>query len=532
MKNCKALRTFLALTVITGMVLTGCGENPPADSQTTPESSPEGSTSVNNEEAEPSGSQEAEENTVEKPEEITIMVNGTFYTKANGQDEWLAKFEELTGIKLNIIQPDHSSYYDVLSQTLASGEWPDVVLLDSVYYSSYAAEGILWDMTEAWENSEVKTRLSESDQSTMDGMYLQGKLYGITRGRGNGTVTYIKKKWLDNVGLSVPTNYEEYLKVCEAFSKGDPDGNGVDGDTYAISAAGLIHTEAPYVQYLPEFYQDAFPSFYINEEGKWVDGFTEDSMKDALQRLRDAYENGILDPETLTNETSDARNKFFEDKVGIFTYWAGMWADRLRANLEAQELDSELVVLPPIAEIGQYIDRSTGGWAITSACENPEGVFKYFIESMFDGGEVQALWAYGVEGVHWSTAAEEVCGVTYQEGELHGLESRETPDTAYTFETEILLGITDEFMEKYPVVIPQKAWESQEIFNQNSRTMDRTVSTEEMTQYNGDLMNLKKEIIANVITQGKSIEEEYQRFESEGGAEWSRLIVDSLNNLN
>ena len=114
MKNCKALRTFLALTVITGMVLTGCGENPPADSQTTPESSPEGSTSVNNEEAEPSGSQEVEENTVEKPEEITIMVNGTFYTKANGQDEWLAKFEELTGIKLNIIQPDHSSYYDVL----------------------------------------------------------------------------------------------------------------------------------------------------------------------------------------------------------------------------------------------------------------------------------------------------------------------------------------------------------------------------------------------------------------------------------
>ena len=61
--------------------------------------------------------------------------------------------------------------------------------------------------------------------------------------------------------------------------------------------------------------------------------------------------------------------------------------------------------------------------------------------------------------------------------------------------------------------------------------MDRAVSTEEMTQYNGDLMNLKKEIIANVVTQGKSIEEEFQRFEAEGGAEWSRLIVESLNNL-
>ncbi len=32
-------------------------------------------------------------------------------------------------------------------------------------------------------------------------------------------------------------------------------------------------------------------------------------------------------------------------------------------------------------------------------CENPEGVFKYFIESMLDGGDMQMLWSYGVEDV-------------------------------------------------------------------------------------------------------------------------------------
>ena len=35
---------------------------------------------------------------------------------------------------------------------------------------------------------------------------------------------------------------------------------------------------------------------------------------------------------------------------------------------------------------------------ITSACQNPEGVFKYFIDPILDGGEVQTLWQYGVEG--------------------------------------------------------------------------------------------------------------------------------------
>ena len=52
-----------------------------------------------------------------------------------------------------------------------------------------------------------------------------------------------------------------------------------------------------------------------------------------------------------------------------------------------------------------------------------------------------------------------------------------------------------------------------------------------MSEFNGDLMTLKKSIIANVVTQGADIEAEFARFESEGGAEWSKQIVDSLNAL-
>ena len=35
------------------------------------------------------------------------------------------------------------------------------------------------------------------------------------------------------------------------------------------------------------------------------------------------------------------------------------------------------------------------------SCQNPEGVFKYFIDPILDGGEVQTLWQYGVEGTHY-----------------------------------------------------------------------------------------------------------------------------------
>ena len=467
---------------------------------------------------------------VEKPEKITMMVDGTVFTQANGQAEFEARWEELNpGIDLVIIQPDHSQYYDVLGQTIAGGDWPDVVLLGSTYYASYAAEGVLWDMTDAYDNSELKERIT--DQSVIDGLKIDGSLYGISPSRGNGCITYVKKAWLDNCGLEVPTTYDEYLAMLEAFTTGDPDGNGVDGDTYGVSSAGLIGTEAPYTNYLPEFYQDAYPSFYKNDEGVWVDGFTEDSMKAALERLKSAYEAGYIDKESLTNATSDCRTKFYEDKFGVFTYWAGTWATNLKINLEANGLDSELVAIPPIEELGAYTERVAPAWCITEACSNPEGVYKYFIESMLDGGDMQFLWTYGVEGVHWSTAAEEVCGVKYEDGQFHMLENMEKEGTAYTKNhIDPMLAVAPLENDPKAEAVAEEAKVSAETFQEHSKMAQLVVSTDEMAEYNGDLTTLKNEVIAKVVTQGMSVEDGMAYFDQQGGNDWSQKIVDSLNN--
>jgi len=472
----------------------------------------------------------------EKPEKIKIMVDGTVFTKANAQDKFIERWEELSGIELEIVQPDHDAYYDVLGQTFASGteNWPDAVILSPTYYAGYAGEGALWDMTDAWENSELKASGRINNEELVDSLYLDGKLYGFSTTRGNGTITYVKKKWLDNCGLDVPADYDEYINMLKAFTEGDPDGNGVDGDTYGLSAPGLIGTEAPYINYLPEFYQDAYPSFYQNEDGSWTDGFTQDSMKEAIIRLQEAYQAGYIDKESLTNGTNDCRNKFYEDKFGVFTYWAGSWATNLKVNLDVNGHDSELVAIPPIEEVGEYLERRPPVFSITAACKNPEAVYQYFIESMLDGGDMQTLWTYGVEGIHWSTAAETVCENEYEEGTFHMLESLENPGTQYTKNNiDPMLSIGD-FIEEDPGVeqIADEARTSQEIFNNNSKLAPNVISTDEMSQYNGDLTTLKNSIIADVVTQGMSVEEAYERFEKEGGSEWSELIVDSLNALN
>lgn len=436
-----------------------------------------------------------------KPESITIMVDGTLITQENGRDEFEARWEALTGIDLIIIQPEHDVYYDEVTKVFESGDLPDVVLLSSTYYTTYAAQEMLADITPYYEGSELEARVNEAGNSALiDGIKINGKLFGISPTRGNGCVTYIKKAWLDNVGLEVPTNYEEYLEVLKAFTEGDPDGDGIDGNTYGVSAAGIINSEAPYVNYLPEFYQDAYPSFYESEDGTWSDGFMEEPMRAALERLRDAYAKGYIDKDIVENGTGDCRDKFYANEYGIFTYWAGTWAKTLQGKLEEAGVDGELVTMPPLEETGLYLERVAPVWCITSACDNPSGVFKYFLETMNDGGEMEELWTYSPISDSYAKNHIDHLLATVPLTSDPGADS----------------------------ITPNQA-EALQIFNDNSEMADLPYSTDAYSLYNADLLELKKELVSKVVVEGADIDTAYAEFEAAGGSYMSQAIVDSLN---
>ncbi|MCR4875832.1 MAG: extracellular solute-binding protein [Clostridiales bacterium] len=469
----------------------------------------------------------------DEPLKITILVDGTIPDQNNGRDAFEAKWEELhPGYDLDIIQPDHSAYYDVMQQRMASGEWPDVLILSSTYYADYAANGVLWDMTEAWENSKTKNSGRFTGDTVFEGLKIDGKLYGFADGHGNGCVSYVKKAWLDECGLDVPTTYDQYIAMCKAFVE--------KYGTYAVSAAGFIGGEAPFINYLPEFYQDAYPFFVQQEDGTWVDGFTLDSMKAAMQRIQDAVAAGIIDKETLTNKTSDARNKFYDEKFGVFTYWAGTWASNLKTNLEANGHSGELIALKPLEGLPLYFDRVPPMWCITSKCKNPQAVFDAFIDTMLDGGDTQMLFTYGPEEIYWSKKAGTVLAgtdkeATYEDGQFHMLESLEKPGTLYTkFHIDPMLALA-EFAEGYydpkEESVKPEAKAAQQLFNENSRLASIVPATSEMSELNGDLTTIKSELIADVALGNKTVDEAYAEFAKEGQG-LSDEIVASLNALN
>ncbi|MBO5352932.1 MAG: extracellular solute-binding protein [Lachnospiraceae bacterium] len=470
-------------------------------------------------------------------DKLTILVDNTVVNTLNGQAQFEAGLEELMGIDIEIIQPDHSGYYDTVGQTFANPDttqWPDIVLLGSTYYATYASQGLLADLTEIWEKSDLKASGVIADEKTITDYAIDGKIYGIAPARGNGCMTYVKQSWLDKAGITkVPTTYAEYTAMLDAFVALSPDG-------YAITSPGLVNNEAPYVNYLPEFFQSAYPDFYQKEDGTWVDGFSEQAMKDALGRLIDAYNNGWIDKEFATNKTSTCRDKFYADKCGVFTYWAGTWAATLSDKLIAAGLDSELVAMKPIDEVGQYIERYSPVWAITSACENPEQAFDLFFGTMLDGSKGQVLWTFGAEDVHWSKKAEDVVvgsgdstkTYTYGEGEFHFKANLETGDSQYKKNhIDPVLSIA-KFKDGEDVSNAQmdpRASAAADIFFSNCTIAPKIVSNDTMSKYQSAIMSLRIELVSQVAAGTISIEDAYARYNDEQGAN-IQAILDSLNN--
>ncbi len=495
-----------------------------------------------------------------KPTKISIMVDNTVVNEDNGAAEFEVYLEGLLKnygdegeIDLVFTRPPHSSYYDAVANAFQSSDKPDVVLLSSDYYALYAANDMLWDMTDAWDNSVTKNsgRLISVADSVMAANMVQGAdgekhLYGFSPFRGNGCCTYVKASWIKNAGLN-PSDYEgktmsfneyyELLKKLKATTE----------SSYVISAPGFISSEAPYTNYLPEFYQKANFTFYKTSSGEYVDGFTQQEMKDALTRIRTAVSDGIIDKATLDNDTSAARNKFYSTdpttESGVFTYWAGTWASTLKTNLESRKLDGELIAINPITELGKYVERLSTVWCITSSATNPEGIFKYFIDTMLDGGDIQTAWEYGAKGTHWDTKAETVTLAddpegkntkTYEEGVFHFLPSPEKPNTLMKknhIDPVLALATFGDNTDPGKQALDEVTTKNSEFFNANSEVATPLPMTETLGENSGDIDKARREVITKVALGEWTVDEGMTYYKNTVGSKVEEVIT-SLNELN
>ena len=483
---------------------------------------------------------------VEKPEAFTVMVDGTVPQMGEWGDKFDEQLKELTGLDFTVTRPDHNSYYDAVANSmLDANSMPDVLILSSDYLALYARQGLLWDMTDAWNNSATKAsgRLISDAEKIMQANYVRGvdgekALYGFVPTRGNGCCTYVKEAWATAAGytkadLQKQMSYDEFYTMLKKMKEA----KGVD---YVISAPDFISTEAPYTNYLPEFYQQANYTFYKDSSGKYVDGFSEKAMQDALQRIQNAVKDGVIDKATLGQKTTDARNKFYStdasSESGVFSYWAGTWANTLMTNLKSKGLPTDLIAINPIKELGTYVERIAPAWCITTSAKNPEGIFKYFIDTMLDGGDIQTAWEYGAKGTHWDDKAETVTlaegkgTFEYKEGEFHFLPSPEKPSTLMSKNHIDPILALAKFKTSDPgeAKMTEAAKKNGEFFAKNSTVATPLPMTETLGENSTDINTTRNKVISEVALGNMTVEEGMKLYKDRVGTA-VEAVLKSLN---
>lgn len=345
---------------------------------------------------------------------VALETGGATYVEGHddiNNDVYVKKVEELANVDLELEVLPHENYEQNMQLLLAGGELPDLLQTKGINRPEIAPAldaGVLMPLNDLLEEYGPNL-LKHIPQESWDNPRVSkdGQIFGIPQENPvlNSTVTYVRKDWLDKLGLEVPTTVDEYLDMLRAFKTEDPNGNGIADEIPFTARKNFSFGYAFFGAY------DVQPSSWSYIDGQLIPDFIKPEMKDALKTYQTMYSEGLIDNEFLVQEGKDWDAKI--KGAGI----AGMWAhssaapDSWLTSIQQSNPDAEIVIIPsPVIPGGQpggiYPLGSTVSdfvWTIPQGSENAIETIK-FLDWFYQEGneEADTFFLYGLEGTDYT----------------------------------------------------------------------------------------------------------------------------------
>ncbi|NOY10350.1 MAG: extracellular solute-binding protein [Spirochaetes bacterium] len=263
----------------------------------------------------------------------------------------------LTGVKVKIIKTTED-YNTKLTAMLVSGEPLDIVYIGSSEFEKLWSQHLFEPLTKRIENSPVLSNPNIIPKSEWDRIRRKdGQIYAVFNKFEQGTLPIVRKDWMEKLGIADPNTLDEYYQMLKAFKTQDPDGNGID-DTYGLAIGYTLYDATGIFGAY-----GLMRGFQKDSSGKLYAPWATKTAIPVYEWFRKLYKEGILEPNFITNKSSNFRNLFMSNKAGMTLYWAA-WVGLFNQKVHAENPNSPFKargLVPPKGPGGRLLRAGGDG---------------------------------------------------------------------------------------------------------------------------------------------------------------------------
>lgn len=351
------------------------------------------------------------------PLELSIMlpIFKTNFPKDDGPVT--TEIEKKTNTNIHLEWVPNASYTDKFNITLASGKLPQIIYVGDVKNPSFvnaAKSGAFWEIGKYLKDY---PNLSKANQVIMNNSSIDGKNYGIYRGRalGRNGISY-RKDWLEAVGMQQPKTIDDFYAMLKAFKEKDPDKNGKD-DTYGMVLVKWTGQWASGFDTMKLWF--GAPNKWGVVDGKLVPEHQTAEYMEALKFMKKLYDEKLINQDFAVFDSAKWNDPVVNNQAGVIvdvTDTATRIDDRIHAALAKEGKDN-----PNIHYVDNMIGVTgknglkalpTSGFAgilaISKSSVKTEEELKRvltFLDQMNEP-DLQTLAGYGIEGKHYTRDGE------------------------------------------------------------------------------------------------------------------------------
>ena len=415
----KVLAGFLAM-MLAATTLFGCGkettETPASSSKSETVASSENKTEGGNTEA--TGSKYQTTYGSKQFDNVTIKVE--LFDRSNAPDgstitdnKWTKYVNEQmnkVGITVEFIPVPRWDEVTKMQAMVASQTAPDLTLTYTYAYAEdYFNQGGTWDLSEFIDGDDQALNMKEyiGKDVLNIGRNLNGKLYGIVAKRATTAKSnfFIRKDWLDKLGLGIPTNPDELYTALDKMVHENP--NGLNGVAGAIIWNGWNLKQV--------FSKIAGDPVAVQVSGGGEDviqDYYDPGMYDYYKYLNRLYNAGILHQEYYSLAEDDFKSQIVTGNLGFCEYSVNGNVDVLRGSLlktlKENVPDADFVSIPQFANVndGKVYTAGYGAGGLIAFCpktaseEVVEACMTYLDWMCTDQGGF--VLYHGFEGEHYN----------------------------------------------------------------------------------------------------------------------------------